>query len=108
MTSSMNNIFEHIPVEISSELFETLLSGENLRIERIVSKGQVSPATGWYDQDEHEWVLVLKGAAVIEFAEHAPIHLHGGSYLNIAAHTRHKVAWTDPYVETVWLAIFYR
>jgi cupin 2 domain-containing protein len=33
--------------------------------------------------------------------------LQRGSYLNIPAHIKHRVAWTDPARKTVWLAIHY-
>lgn len=103
-----SNIFENIPVDISNELFENIVSAENIRIERIVSKGHVSPESGWYDQDEHEWVIVLKGEAEIEFENQGSVRLASGGHLNIPAHTRHKVAWTDPNTETLWLAVNYK
>lgn len=108
MKRSVSNIFEHIPDEIRDELFENIVTAENVRIERIVSKGHVSPQSGWYDQDENEWVMVLKGAAKIKFENQTTAHLVSGSHLNIPAHTRHKVSWTDPDVETLWLVVFYK
>ncbi|ENK2317494.1 cupin, partial [Vibrio alginolyticus] len=53
------NLFEDLPNNLDEEVFEDLLTHKNLRIERIVSTGQTSPKSGWYDQEEHEWVLVL-------------------------------------------------
>ena len=108
MKQSVSNIFANIPEQISQELFKNIVTGDNIRIERIISKGHTAPEAGWYDQDEHEWVIVLKGAATIEFEHQAAAHLEGGSYLNIPAHARHKVSWTDPDLETVWLAIYYK
>lgn len=108
MNRTASNIFELIPSEVSDELFENIVTGEAIRIERIISKGHVSPESGWYDQDEHEWVIVLKGEAEIEFENQATVRLVSGSHLNIPAHTRHKVAWTDPDTETIWLAVYYR
>lgn len=108
MSRANSNIFELIPDEISNELFENIVTSENIRIERIISKGHVSPESGWYDQDENEWVIVLTGQAKIEFDNKAPVHLVSGSYLNIPAHTLHKVSWTDPDTETIWLAIYYK
>ena len=107
MSISISNIFELVPADISDELFENILTGENIRIERIVSKGHASPKSGWYDQDEHEWVIVLKGEAKIEIENQVTVHLMSGSYLNIPAHTRHKVSWTEPDTETIWLAVYY-
>ncbi|WP_125780640.1 cupin domain-containing protein [Pseudoalteromonas rubra] len=104
----MNNLFSDIPADLSDEVFQTLLSHEQLKIERIVSKGHTSPPQGWYDQDEHEWVLVLQGAGELTFEDGRVERLSAGDHLNIPAHCKHKVSWTDPEQETVWLAIFYR
>jgi cupin 2 domain-containing protein len=100
------NLFENIPTQLKEELFEEILSSKNMRIERIVSKGHSSPKSGWYDQENNEWVMVLQGEAVIAF-ENEEVHLNAGDYLNIPAHTKHKVAWTLPEYETVWLAVHY-
>ena len=56
------NIFENIADHISDELFEEILKTENLKVERIVSKRHSSPDNQWYDQEENEWVILLKGA----------------------------------------------
>jgi cupin 2 domain-containing protein len=101
------NIFKAIAATRDAELFEDILSTPNVRIERIVSTGQSSPPEGWYDQDEHEWVMVLQGAAVLSFEHGEEQRLQAGDYLNIPAHCRHRVAWTDPDQPTVWLAVFY-
>ena len=85
-----------------------LLTRPGLRIERIVSLGRASPPGFWYDQEEGEWVVLLAGAAQLRFAdEAAPRRLLPGDWLDIAAHRRHRVEWTDPAVPTVWLAVFY-
>ncbi|MFT7130181.1 MAG: cupin 2 domain-containing protein, partial [Gammaproteobacteria bacterium] len=34
-------------------------------------------------------------------------NMKAGDYLNIPAHTRHKVEWTNPDIETTWLAVHY-
>ncbi|HZJ95371.1 MAG TPA: cupin domain-containing protein [Thiopseudomonas sp.] len=107
MKIAVKNIFELIPEQISEELFENIVTGENLRIERIISKGHSTADNQWYDQEEHEWVMVLKGQAKLEFADHSIVHLEAGSHINIPAHTRHRVAWTQPDTETVWLAVYY-
>ncbi|MCG7536659.1 cupin domain-containing protein [Pseudoalteromonas sp. OOF1S-7] len=104
----MNNLFSNLPADLSEEVFQTLLSHEQLKIERIVSKGHTSPPQDWYDQDEHEWVLVLQGAGELTFEDGRIERLSVGDYINIPAHCKHKVSWTDPEQETVWLAIFYR
>jgi len=103
---SLNNLFSDIPESFSDELTDVLLHNKKITIERIVSNGQTSPSTGWYDQTRNEWVVVLTGEAIIEF-EDKKVNLQSGSYLNIPAHTKHKVSWTAPDQETIWLAIFY-
>ncbi|RDH86081.1 MAG: cupin [endosymbiont of Galathealinum brachiosum] len=101
-----NNLFSEVPDSLDKELIEVLLSSENIKVERIVSKGHISPETGWYDQDLNEWVVVIKGEAIIAF-ENREVSLKEGSYINIPAHTKHKVSWTHPQLETIWLAIHY-
>lgn len=107
MNTEPENIFQSIPADLSEEVFSKLANGENVRIERIVSKGHTSPEAGWYDQADNEWVMVLKGAAVIAFEHDDNVELIAGSYLNIPAHKKHKVSWTDPDTETLWLVIHY-
>lgn len=104
----MNNLFGNIPDNLPEELFSSLLEAQNLRVERIVSQGHRSPVDGWYDQSEHEWVLLVSGAARLIFCSGQSVELRPGDYLNIPAHEKHRVAWTDPDQKTVWLAIFYR
>ena len=107
MAIRIGNLFESLPEDISDEIFSELVRGDNIKIERIVSKGHSSPASGWYDQADNEWVAVLKGAAKIAFDNGDEVHLTAGSHLIIPAHTRHKVTWTTPDTETVWLAVHY-
>jgi len=103
-----NNLFSGIPSNLPEELFTTLHQAKGLRVERIVSQGHASPPGFWCDQDESEWVIVLQGSATIEFnGESEPVNLQAGSYLNIPAHTRHRVLATSPTEKTVWLAIHY-
>ena len=103
------NLFNGIPSTLPEELFTTLQQSQGLRIKRIISQGHASPPGFWYDQDEHEWVIVLQGSAVIEFEdEPEPARLQTGSYLNIPAHAKHRVATTSPTERTIWLAIHYR
>ena len=104
----MPNLFSDLPDDLSKEVTETLAQGKNLRIERIVSHGQASPGGFWYDQEQSEWVVVLKGEAklLIE-GDEGPVHLQAGDYLLIPAHQKHRVEWTKPGEPTIWLAVFY-
>ncbi len=97
-----------LPPPLRDEQFTPLLNSPPVRIERIVSHGQISPPGFWYDQEEGEWVMVLSGAArlLIEGAE-AAIELGPGDFVNIPAHQRHRVEWTTPDEPTIWLAVFY-
>lgn len=78
-----------------------------LRIERIVSRGHRSAPDFWYDQDDNEWVSVLAGRARLAVESRGTIELGPGDHILLAAHVRHRVVWTDPDVDTVWLAVFY-
>jgi cupin 2 domain-containing protein len=102
------NLFDSIPSKMPAELFEILLETKNFRLERIVSTGQATPPGEWYDQEAHEWVVLLSGAARLRFEdEPEPRELRPGDYLLIPAHRRHRVEWTDPTQATVWLALHY-
>lgn len=106
--NSVNNLFSDVSLKFEEELYETVLERETFRIERIVSHGHCSPEGFWYDQDEHEWVVLLKGSAVLRFESISETaKLNPGDYLHIDRHVRHRVDWTDPEQETVWLAIHY-
>jgi cupin 2 domain-containing protein len=105
----MENLFDGIPAEIPAEIFEVLLDAKNFRLERIVSGGQATPPGEWYDQESHEWVVLLTGAAGLRFeAEPGLRVLRPGDFLLIPAHCRHRVEWTDPARATVWLALHYQ
>lgn len=101
------NIFSALPAPATGEVFTSLLETKGLKIERIVSHGQRSPADGWYDQDGDEWVIVLQGEAVLDLEGTGEVSMRAGDYVNIPAHTRHRVAWTAPDRDTVWLAVHY-
>ena len=102
------DLMQGVPAVLSEEWFQTLVHGKGMRIERIVSKGHCSSPGFWYEQEESEWILLVKGAARLRFAEpECEVELRPGMHVNIAAHERHRVEWTVPDEETVWLAVFY-
>lgn len=88
------NLLYPLPDDLHKEVFTDLLRHGPVRIERIVSNGHTSPDGFWYDQDEHEWVLLLEGEATIEWADGQQLHLNQGDTLNLPAHTRHRVTFT--------------
>jgi cupin 2 domain-containing protein len=105
----LNNLFAQIPHSIAEEIFATLLETDHLQLERIISAGQATPPGQWYDQDTHEWVILLSGSAGLLFAGEAEVQvMHPGDYIHIPAHLRHRVEWTDTEQKTVWLALHYR
>ena len=101
------NLMVNLPKNLPNELITVLQEGHGVRIERIISTGHRSPDSFWYDQPENEWVLVLTGAARIQF-EDRMVELLPGDTINIPAHQKHRVEWTSPDEPTVWLAVFYR
>ena len=93
---------------VTDEHIEKLIDRAGVRIERIVSHGHASPEGFWYDQEENEWVVLLAGAARLRFEnDDTTIELGPGDHINIPAHTRHRVDWTQPETDTIWLAVFY-
>lgn len=60
----IKNIFDDLPQRLPKELVQILVRAADVRIERIISYGHASPADFWYDQPQHERVIVLKGAAM--------------------------------------------
>jgi cupin 2 domain-containing protein len=103
------NLFAGLPAAAeAAERLETLLARPGLRIERIVSTGQASPAGFWYQQADAEWVILLAGEALLRFEDEAEAcRLHAGDWLYIEPGRRHRVEWTDPATATVWLAVHY-
>jgi len=102
------NLFADLSRHLPDKLFTTLLEAANARIERIVSFGHASPKGPWFDQDQHECVVVLKGAARLRFVgDEQPVEMKPGAFINIPAHTKHRVEWTTPEEPTIWLAVHY-
>ena len=104
----MKNLLADIPEQIPEELFTTLLRQKNVKIERIVSRGHASAKNEWYDQGLDEWILLIQGEAELEFADKSQlVKLQVGDYLLISAHCKHRVNWTHPEKDTIWLAIHF-
>lgn len=102
------NLFDDVPQQLADEEFKNLVVADNTRVERIISHGHSSPQTGWYDQEQNEWVMVVQGHAKLRFEkDNQLIELKPGMHLDIKAHVKHKVEWTTPDEPTIWLAVFY-
>lgn len=104
----MQNLFDAIPTGQPDEDIATLLESGGVRIERIVSHGHASPDGFWYDQPQDEWVVVLRGAARLQFERRdEPVDMKPGDSVHIPAHDRHRVEWTSADEPTVWLAVHF-
>lgn len=103
---SVKNIFDDLPQHLPKEVVQTLIQAADVRIERIISHGHASPTDFWYDQPQHEWVIVLKGAARLRF-EDCVVEMKVGDFINIPAFKKHRVDWTTPDEPTVWLGVRY-
>ena len=95
-----------LPLE--EERFEDILRSQNVRIERIISCGQASAPGFWYEQDEDEWVLIVKGSAdvITKDSQDAETlwQLQPGDCLLLKEGQKHRVERTDKL--TIWLAVF--
>jgi cupin 2 domain-containing protein len=109
MTEKKGNLFAGLPDVLTvEEQFDVLAGGPGLRIERIVSTGQVTPEGEWLDQDRDEWVVLLRGEAALLFEGERQEHvLTPGDWLLIPARRRHRVTHTAAREPTVWLAVHY-
>lgn len=104
----MLDLYSDIPNHLPEELFQTLIHTPDVRIERIISRGHQTPADEWYDQKENEWVMVVQGAGELTFDDgRSPVRLHAGQSIYLPAHCRHRVSWTEPDRNTIWLAVFF-
>jgi len=101
----MYNLFELPRLPLDEEHSTVLAKGRNMvRIERIVSTGQTSD---WYDDPETEFVTLLSGSAVIEYADGHKVYLATGATLILQPHERHRVAFTSTDPPAIWLCFFY-
>jgi 5'-methylthioadenosine phosphorylase len=92
----------------TGEEVTVLVEAPGFRVERIVSRGHTTPEGHWYDQEALEWVTLLSGAARLRLLDpDEAVSLAPGDTLLIPPHRRHRVEWTDPDGETVWVAVFH-
>ncbi|GAB3308943.1 cupin domain-containing protein [Haliea atlantica] len=96
----MNNLFASLNTPTRGERFDTLLAHRNLVIERIVSSADIEPVD--YVQEQDEWVLLLRGGAVMQVAGET-VTLGEGDYRFLPAGTVHRVLRCE--AGTLWLAI---
>src|SRR3954451_7792695 len=89
--AAMINLFDDLPARAPGEIVTELLLHKGVRIERIVSTGQSTPADKPYDQDHDEWVLLLTGSAGLWIDGQGERDLRPGDHVLIPAHCLHRV-----------------
>lgn len=89
----------------AKEKFRPLLEGGAFRLEHIVSHGECSPPGFWYDQEQEEWVALLRGEAMLAYDDGSRQSLSPGDAVLIPAHRRHRVESVS--IDAVWLALHF-
>ncbi|NOX99905.1 MAG: cupin domain-containing protein [Verrucomicrobia bacterium] len=101
------NFFEDLPEEGAVEVVEEIAEFAQgaVRIERIISGGQASNENFWYEQEEHEWVMLVRGQArlMIEGQEEA-LEMKAGDHIELPAKLRHRVESVSQ--DALWLAVW--
>ena len=95
-----HNLFTDAEPPYEGERFDTLLSHKNLIVERIVSSSAIAPRE--YVQPHDEWVILIKGQAVLQVAGES-ITLTPGDHLFLPARVPHTVERTSH--GAMWLAV---
>jgi cupin 2 domain-containing protein len=103
VTIRVQNLFANLPELSGSEASLGLFETPSIKIQRIVSQSYSSPPGFWYDQDEDEWVIVVRGEATLEFEAGDLVRMKEGDYVTIPRHVKHRIQQTDP--RTIWLAV---
>lgn len=103
---SLLNFFEDIPDSETSEVIEGIaeFGPGKVRIERIISGGHPSEKGFWYEQQEDEWVMLIRGEArlLIEGQESA-LEMKEGDHINLPAKLKHRVDSVSQ--DALWLAV---
>ena len=94
------NLFANTQAPTMGERFEQLLSVDGLVIERIVSSPRIEQQR--YVQTQDEWVVLLRGTALLE-VDGAPLSLGNGDYVFLPAGTPHVVREVSD--GALWLAV---
>jgi cupin 2 domain-containing protein len=100
MTLPPGNLYADAEPPGEGERFETLLAHRNLVVERIVSSAAVTPSE--YVQTQDEWVVLLRGEALLEVAGEA-VALAPGDHVFLPAGTAHTVRRVSE--GAIWLAV---
>ena len=100
------NLFANLAERAMREEVAVLAETAGGRIERIVSTGQASrPDFGTIRPRRSGWSFFPGAQAYASKPSPSPRVLAPGDWLEIPAHARHRVEWTDAERPTVWLAV---
>ena len=99
----VGSLQEGSALEQGAEGFVELARAGGARVERIASRAVMNGE--WYEQAWPEFVLLVAGGAALEFADGSSRELKPGDWALLPALCRHRVAWTDPAGETLWVAV---
>jgi cupin 2 domain-containing protein len=106
MLPTVANIFERFPADGGeSEQLVTLLKTSGLRLEKIFSHGHATATGFWYDQEQPEWVVLLKGTAKLRFEGDEVLELAAGDSILIPARSKHRVESCSQ--DALWLALHF-
>ena len=105
---SGQNLFRAPCPAEGQESEQVLQCGAGWRLVLIASNLARTPEGQWLDQKENEWVLVVRGSALLRMAEpDRLIDLSSGDHVYLSPHQRHRVERTDPEPGTLWLALYW-
>lgn len=99
---------EKIDLLSSDEKFISIINSENIKIEKIISTGQITEKGVWLEQNWDEFVVLISGEAKLSFeGEDEHLKLNIGDYVLIPKNVKHRVEFTSKEKPTIWLAIHY-
>ena len=100
-----NNLYDLPNPLPDEEQFTDLIPDRGVKIERIISAGQITPKGEWYDQDRDEWVALIRGEAELTYKNGQKVRLKPGDHTFIKAHEKHRVTYTSADPPCIWLAV---
>lgn len=99
------NLLDTGMLDPAKEVAAVVWEDTQVRIEKIISCGQITPEGEEYCQQEAEWVSVLKGKGILYFPDtDTQSVLVAGDQMMILPGVRHRVIYTSK--PCVWLCVF--
>ena len=96
----MVNLFEYSKPQTGSEVLTELFNNKKIAINRIVSN-EIEDS-GWYEQEEDEWFVLIEGEALLEL-DNEVLPLKKGDNMFIPAFTLHRVKKTS--ATALWVTV---